>query len=289
MLTRFIDPKNDFIFKKLFGSEQNKNILIAFLNDMIDFKEGFPIVDVEFIKNTQDPILLLGKSGTIDVLCKDEKGHIYIVEMQMAKEKCFEKRCQYYASKAYSAQIREGSAYEELKEVIVLAICNFVLFPHKKAFKSNHAVVDLDTHERDLKDFAFTFLELPKFQKNEHELTSSIDRWAYFFKHAHDTSESEIDEIMKGFPLITKAYHKANQSIENIADLLLYEEIENADRIQQARLDQSFEDGMEKGKEEGVREERKKTIESLLKSGFDLETILKIMKISKEDYEDLIK
>jgi predicted transposase/invertase (TIGR01784 family) len=86
MLTRFIDPKNDFIFKKLFGSEQNKNILIAFLNDMIDFKEGFPIVDVEFIKNTQDPVLLFGKSGTIDVLCKDKKGHIYIVEMQVAKE-----------------------------------------------------------------------------------------------------------------------------------------------------------------------------------------------------------
>ena len=293
MLTRFIDPKNDFIFKKLFGSDQNKNILIAFLNDMIDFKQGFPIVDVEFIKNTQDPILNLGKGGIIDVLCKDTNGHIYIVEMQVAKEKGFEKRCQYYASKAYCGQILSGSAYEDLKEVVVLAICDFNLFPHKDSFKFNHAIVDLETKECDLKGFSFTFVELPKFNKTEQELTTPLDRWIYFFKHAQDTPGSEINDIMQDSPLITKAYHQANQIIANIADLLLYEEIENFDRIQQARLDQSFEDGLEKGKEkgkkEGAREEKKQNIQSLLQSGFDLETVLRSFKLSQTEYEDLMK
>src|SRR5262245_22961814 len=101
MLHKFLDPKNDIAFKKIFETEKNKDILIHFLNDMITFKEGEKIKEVTFLKTVQDPETAAKKTSIVDILCRDEKENIYIVEMQVAKEKGFEKRAQYYASKAY--------------------------------------------------------------------------------------------------------------------------------------------------------------------------------------------
>ena len=91
MLSKFLDPKNDVAFKKIFGTEKNKDILIHFLNDMITFKDSGKIVDVTFLKTNQDPEIAAKKTSLVDILCKDEKGSLYIVEMQVAKEKGFEK------------------------------------------------------------------------------------------------------------------------------------------------------------------------------------------------------
>ena len=184
MLSKFLDPKNDVAFKKIFGTEKNKDILIHFLNDMLTFKENEPIEDVTFLKTVQDPEIAAQKTSIVDILCKDNKGNQYIVEIQVAKEKGFEKRAQYYAAKAYSAQTRVDSAYADLKEIIFLAISNFVIFPNKENYKSDHIILDKDSFENDLKDFSFTFLELPKFKKNINELKTIIEKWMYFFKFA---------------------------------------------------------------------------------------------------------
>src|SRR5262245_8064659 len=111
MFNKFLDPKNDIAFKKIFGTEKNKDILIHFLNDVITFKSKSSIQSVSFLKPTQDPEIALKKTSIIDILCQDEKGNYYIVEMQVAKEKGFEKRAQYYASKAYISQANSGGAY----------------------------------------------------------------------------------------------------------------------------------------------------------------------------------
>src|ERR1700684_2428197 len=108
MLFKFLDPKNDFAFKKIFGTEKNKDILIHFLNDMITFKEEACIKDVIFLKTVQDPETIANKTSIVDILCTDEKALHYIVEMQVAKEKGFEKRAQLYAAKAYCSQNHLG-------------------------------------------------------------------------------------------------------------------------------------------------------------------------------------
>src|SRR5471030_1006409 len=134
MFTKFFDPKNDFAFKKIFGTERNKDILIHFLNDMITFRENSPIREVTFLKTIQDPEIAAKKTSIVDILCCDEKGNRYIVEMQVAKEKGFEKRAIYYASKAYVSQMVECGQYEDLKEVIFLAITDFIMFQKKKDY-----------------------------------------------------------------------------------------------------------------------------------------------------------
>ena len=192
MLTKFLDPKNDFAFKRIFGTEKNKDILIHFLNDMLTFKDRALIQDVTFLKTIQDPETASKKTSIVDILCKDENDNRYIVGMQVAKEKGFEKRAQYYASKAYVSQANAGGEYHNLKEVIFLAIAEFVMFPKKKQWKSEHVTLDKNSYEHDLKDFSFTFLELPKFQKSIAELSTISDKWMYFFKNAEKTSERDL-------------------------------------------------------------------------------------------------
>jgi len=181
MLSKFLDPKNDVAFKKIFGTEKNQDILIHFLNDMLVFKEGKPITKVSFLKTVQDPEIAAKKTSIVDIMCADEVGNQYIVEMQVAEGDGFIKRAQYYAAKAYSSQLKVAGKYHTLKEIIFLAITNFIMFPEKKEFKSDHVILDKITNEHDLKDFSFTFLELAKFKKTKDELTSIIDRWSYFF------------------------------------------------------------------------------------------------------------
>ena len=170
MLSKFLDPKNDVAFKRIFGTERNKDIIIHFLNDVVKFKCGHKIVNVTFLKTIQDPEIAAKKTSVVDVLCLDSEGHKYIVEMQVSGGREFIKRAQYYASKAYSSQMFKAGKYQDLKEVIFVAIANFVMFPKKTSFKSDHVILDQETHEHDLKDLFFTFIELPKFKKSINEL-----------------------------------------------------------------------------------------------------------------------
>lgn len=273
MLTKFLDPKNDVAFKKIFGTEKNKDILIHFLNDMITFKNGGEIKQVTFLKTIQDPETAALKTSIVDILCRDQKGNDYIVEMQVAKEKGFEKRAQFYAAKAYTSQLCVNGKYHALKEVIFLAISNFVMFPRKKAYKSDHVVLDRATHENDLKDFSFTFLELPKFNKSVNELSSIVEKWSYFFKHAEDTSEEELHKLVKGDHIIERAYQELNRFSWDEEELRTYEQSEKWLGAYLATLEQKFDEGIaagiEKGEKIGIAKGEKLGIEKGEKVGIE--------------------
>ena len=108
MMPKYLNPKNDIAFKKIFGTEKNKDILLHFLNDMIVQDSRPKIKSVTLLNPVQQPEVALLKQSVVDVLCQDESGIQYIVEMQVAKVKGFEKRAQYYAAKAYVNQQEKG-------------------------------------------------------------------------------------------------------------------------------------------------------------------------------------
>jgi predicted transposase/invertase (TIGR01784 family) len=132
------------------------------------------IKTVELLKSSQDPEILSKKQSVLDVLCTDDRDRKYIIEMQVASSKGFEKRAQYYAAKAYANQLNSTERYFQLKEVIFLAITNFVMFPDKADYKSDHVILDKITYSHDLRDFSFTFLELPKFIANDQAMFAGI-------------------------------------------------------------------------------------------------------------------
>ncbi len=291
MLTKFLDPKNDFAFKKIFGTEKNKDILIHFLNDMLTFKESAPITDVTFLKTIQDPETAANKTSIVDILCKDEKDNRYIVEMQVAKEKGFAKRAQYYASKAYISQAHVGGEYHNLKEVIFIAIAEFVMFPNKKHWKSDHVILDRESYEHDLKDFSFTFLELPKFHTSISELSNIPEKWMYFFKHAEETSDKDLERLVQHAPIIERAYEELDRFHWNEEELLTYEQAEKYEGAYLASMAQKYDEGLERGLTEGLeRGRQERDIEMariLLSREVDIEIIAEATALSKEEIEKL--
>ncbi|CAO5682169.1 MAG: hypothetical protein HEEMFOPI_01612 [Holosporales bacterium] len=304
MFTKYLDPKNDYAFKRIFGQEKNKDILIHFLNAVVNFKEGLPVVDITYLKPVQDPEISSQKTSIVDILCKDEKGNQYVVEMQVAREKGFVKRAQYYAAKAYCNQADSGSEYQDLKEVIFIAITQFEMFPDKEDYKSDHIILDKKTKEHDLKDFSFTFLELPKFNKrNTNDLDDIIEKWMYFFKYAEDTDPSTILKLSHDYGILQSAYKELDRAYWTKDEYSTYEDALKKMKDLKAAYDQKYDDGIAKGMELGLEEgmmkgmtkgmklgERKaklETAKALQHMGVTLELIAQATGLTLEDLNDL--
>ena len=135
--------------------------LISFLNTVLQSQLSSSIQNLDFLKTVQDPEIASKKQSAVDVMCQDREGAYYIVEMQVASQTGFEARAQYYASKAYISQMNQADQYKALKEVIFLAIADYLVFPTKKAYKSEHCTLDRQTRENDLDKIFFTLWSFP--------------------------------------------------------------------------------------------------------------------------------
>ena len=114
---QFADPKNDLAFKKIFGNENHKNILISFLNSVLDFKDEKTIVDVSLVNPYQVPRIPELKETILDIEATNKNNDTFIVEMQKKDLGDFTKRSLYYTSKAYISQLPKGNDYTMLKKV----------------------------------------------------------------------------------------------------------------------------------------------------------------------------
>lgn len=204
---RFVDVKNDVAFRKIFGNENKKIILISFLNAVLGLEGRDRIRDVTLLNPFQLPRLAGEKSSVIDVRATDEKGATFIVEMQVAEPAGFDKRVLYYASKDYAGQINAGDDYPLLRPVYFIGILNFDYFVGAD-YLSSHSIIDEATGEHGFKDLKFRFIELKKFNKKARELKNIIDKWTFFIKNAEDLEvmpDNVDDEGLK------EAYEEAAQ------------------------------------------------------------------------------
>jgi len=264
--SKFLNPKNDVAFKKIFASEQNQDILIHFINDILGLRGEKAIEHVSPLSTVQDPDIASKKQSVLDVLCRDKQGSQIIVEMQASPQRGFEKRAQYYAAKAYTQQLKKGKKelgkYHNLKAVIFIAICDYTLFPKKAAYWSEHKLLDQHTYQHDLKDFHFVFLELPKFKKAKiDDLQDEIEKWCHFFKYGEKATERQVAAITASDPMIGRAYEAMNQFNWSEEELLAYEReikrVMDNIAVEDYIKDHAMEEGRKKGREEG-REEGKK-------------------------------
>jgi hypothetical protein len=294
--SRFLDPKNDVAFKKIFGSEKNKDILIHFLNDILGFEGDGQIQDVRFLDPVQDSVIASKKQSIVDVLCVDKNGKQYIVEMQVEPAQGFEKRAQYYAAKAYCSQLNKGQEedglYINLKKIIFIAITAGTIFKDKLGYLSKHVILDKNTYTHDLKDFSFTFIELPKFKKNKIEdLENIVEKWCYFFKYAESTDKEDLEKIIKGDAVMQRAYEALDQFSWNEVELRAYEKEIKRIRDNKAVLNYKIEKAEARGKAEGKAEgEAKRNIEiakKMLARGKDIEEIVEFTGLTKDEISNL--
>ena len=280
---KFADPKNDIAFKKIFGTKKYKNILISFLNSVLDFKNEKTIIDVELANPYQVPKIPELKETILDIKAVNKNGDSFIVEMQKKDLGDFTKRSLYYTSKAYVEQLPKGNDYTKLKKVYFIGILNFNIFENKN-FISRHLIINQETSSQDLDDFEFTFLELPKFTKELNELNSILDKWIYFLKNASDLSivpkeYNEIQEFQDAFEIVTQtAWNKKELEVYEYIALKEFDEI-NALRTAERK---GMKKGLEKGIQKGKEEEKIDIAKTALSKGIDTQTISLITGLSQE-------
>ncbi len=186
----FADPKTDFVFRRIFGSESLKPLLIALLNNLLELDGDRRILDVQHLTGEQHVDVAELKLSIVDVKCTDATGRRFVVEMQVLKVEGFEKRVVYNASKAYVMQLRNAEEYPALCDVVGVTICNFNLWPERDAqgrpkvpMLSRWRMQEQHSGERGLSQVQYVFLELPKYEAGASPETL-VDKWAFFFREA---------------------------------------------------------------------------------------------------------
>ena len=244
--TKFADPKNDFVFKKLFGSEENKDLLINFINSVLPNKR---VVNVEYLLPILDAETVYKKQGIVDVLCTDQNGSKYIIEMENASQKYFAERSLYNACSVYVDQLNKRDKYSILKEVICISILNFKLFPSFEEYISTHCFRNDVNNENSMKGLSFIFIELPKYNNtNEKKTPTIIDEWCRLFKFAE-----EFIEVPASSPICEKAYHVLEVHKWSKNELMVYQAIEKTQMDNKAREELVYDEGKLEGKLEVAR------------------------------------
>jgi predicted transposase/invertase (TIGR01784 family) len=273
---RFADPKNDIAFKKIFGDDKQKDILISFLNAVLDFKDKKAIKDVTIVNPYQVPKIEELKETILDIKAKNINNEEFIVEMQKKDLGDFAKRSQYYSAKAYIKQLDKAENYETLKKVYFIGICNFNIFENKE-YISRHLIINQETMQNDLSDFEFTFIELPKFQKELSDLKSIIDKWTYFIKQANKIDF--IPKILNEVEPIHKAYEVITQHKWNKKELEVYEYIKKKELDDKSALKTAENKGIQKAKIQIAK--------NLLLAKVDIKTISDSTGLSDEEINDI--
>ena len=199
----FADPRTEFAFKRLFGSDEHKDVLVAFLNNMLDLDEAHRIVSVELLPPEQRPPVAELKLSIVDVKCTDAHGVTYVVEMQVLQVEGFEKRVVYNVAKAYVNQIARGDGYPHLNDVVGITICDFVLWPDGEGRRlpmlSRWRMTEQQAGANDLGQIQLVFLELPKYDTSRPPRTM-VEKWAYFFREADNLTV--VPEVLADHPFI---------------------------------------------------------------------------------------
>jgi len=179
---KYINPLTDFGFKKLFGSEPNKELLIDFLN--LFLPDNHIIKDLTYTQNEHLGETLLDRKAIFDIYCESVTGEKFIVEVQKAKQTHFKDRSIYYSTFPIQQQAKRGDWNFQLTAVYTISILDFIFDDHQSDTNLVHYV---ELKNQDGKVFydrlKFIYIELPKFKKKEDELENRFDKWLYIFRH----------------------------------------------------------------------------------------------------------
>ncbi|MEG4968537.1 Rpn family recombination-promoting nuclease/putative transposase [Microcoleus sp. B6-A1] len=247
---KFISPKTDFAFKKIFGSTDSQDILISFLNALI--YAGEPIIqDLQIIDPYSAATVSGLKDSYLDVKARITGNKTVIIEMQVLNVAAFEKRVIYNLAKTYANQLKIREGYPRLQPVIALTITDFEMFKEQPDVISHFVFKEKDK----LFDYPHLqvemfFVELPKFKKQLDELTTLTDKWIYFLKNTPDLET--IPATMETVPELEKAFQIANEANLSLKEFEDMEAQEMAIEEQRGIITRGVEEGLERALEQAL-------------------------------------
>ena len=253
---KYLDPKADLTFKKVFG--EHPDLVKSLLNALLPFKTPDEyIVDIEYLPSEMVPDTPFKKNSIVDVRCRDQRGRLFIVEMQMLWSSAFMQRVLFNASKAYVRQLGGAEKYELLQPVYSLNLVDDVFMPDVEKYYHDYRIVHMEHSDKVIEGLRFIFVELPKFTPHTYTEKKMQALWLRFLTEI-DGRTREIPQELLDNPEIKKAVDQIEQSAFNDAQLLGYDEFWDAVRVEKTLVSDALKEGMEKGMAEGMEKGMKK-------------------------------
>ena len=273
----FINPKTDFAFKKVFGSEQSQDISVSFLNGILYGGEDV-VQSVNILNPYQAPRIRGMKDTFLDVKATLSGGQTVIIEMQVLNVEGFEQRVLYNAAKAFSTQLDIGEDYTLLNPVIALTITYFEMFQDLDAVISRFVLRE----KHDLTDYSIdglelVFVELPKFHQALNQVEGLTEQWIYFLQNARQLES--VPASMKNVSAIQRAFTAANQSNLSREEL---EDLENREMFihdQRNAIVKGTKQGLAEGLRQGLKQGRAEGLAEGLERGANEAKILIVQRL----------
>jgi len=276
-LGTYINPFTDFGFKKLFGSEESKPLLISFLNDLLPIESK--VVSLEFKNIEKLGMLEEDRRAIFDIYCRDEKNQEFIVELQRAKQEHFQDRAAYYSSFLIQDQAKKGKWDFELTPIYFIGILDFSLasFPDNNYLHFGQ-ITDIYSQKVMFKKLNFIYIEMTKFKKQESELANHLESWLYFLREL--VTFDEIPTEFKG-DIIENAFHLAELANMSHEDRHAYE--------LSLKYYRDFINVMDTAKKDAVELRDKEIAMKMLQENLNIELVMKITGLSKQTLENLLQ
>ena len=295
---RYVNFYTDFAFKKLFGTEMNKILLISFLNELLRDKEV--ITDLTYLNVEHLGANAANRKAVFDVYCETQTGEKILVEMQKAEQEYFIERSIYYSTFPIQEQATKGDWNFELKRVYTIGILNFI-FDKENADDYNHVVklVEVDTGSVFYDKLTYIYLEMPKFRKTEEQLESLFEKWLYVIRNLSSLMERpaalqeavfarlfEQAEIGKFTPTELYDYRESQKDYWDFFSVT--QTAENKGRAEglQQGLEQGLEQGLQQGLEQGLQQGLQQGIiesaRKMIAAGIDRNVVISTLNISPE-------
>ena len=292
-MAELLDPRVDFVFKRIFGSEQNKDVLLAFLNSTFIETGEAPLTEITVINTYTDKDSPEDKQSILDIKAKTVEGKLINIEMQLFNPYHMEKRTLFYWSEMYFHQIKKGENYNLLKKCVTINILNYSCLDNERYhnvfhLREDHTGISLTD------DIEIHVMELTKLEQHPIPLEKGgLVNWLLFLKGI-DISNWEV--LAMNEPMLKKAMDTLEFLSHDAATRMAYDARMKAlsdekSMIEGARAEGTAKgrlEGLREGKKEGLREGKQEMARELLALGVDMSAIVKASGLSEEEIRKLL-
>jgi predicted transposase/invertase (TIGR01784 family) len=283
----FKDPKDDFTFKHLMGSEKNKPLSISFINSVFEdehVRENHRVTDLNFVNTVLNPTRIYGRQGCVDALSVGKDQRMITVEMQKEDEDnlldCFYR----YACHLSANQLDRGQEYESIQEVTIIALADYDIFPDRPGYIFNHVILDTESHTLDFKSVRCVVINLEKVKLSIDEVKTPLEKWVYFYTKATGCDSEDKKKISKDDRIFKQAfdeivsYHWSKE--DQIAYIRLTRKAMRIAAKVARRVAERIEAAKQKAKEEGIKKGIEKCARNMITLGMDLHEISNLTNLS---------
>src|SRR3989338_851172 len=275
-MSRYLDPKADVVFKKIFS--EHPHLLISFLNAVLPLTQDQHILTVEYLPSELVPRIPGFKSTIVDVRCTDSQNRLFIVEMQIQWTTGFMQRMLFNASKAYIKQLNAGEEYHLLKPVYGLALLASEFDPNPNDWYHHYKIVNVQKPASEIKDLQLIFVELPKFKTQNYNQKKLQILWLRFMSELDQTTTTIASELL-AIPEIKEAVSITEQAAYSPAELDAYDRFWDAVSTEKTLKAGAYAEGKDRRSAE--------IAINMLKDNEPLDKISKFTGLSQDDIDNL--